>query len=110
MLFFLCIISIRYNTTRDHPVLFIAQFVHLGTDLFDIFTEVIKIQGFIFFVKAKKNESQQDSSNGYRYRKVYKRGRLLELILPRMRNGNIYPIRLGLLSDQEKAKQLYGAG
>lgn len=61
------------------------------------------------------NESHQDSSNGYRYRKTYGRGRLLELKVPRTRNGNFYPIILGLLRDQEEeAKQiafkLYGAG
>lgn len=69
-------------------------------------------------MKAERNEHNQangDLSNGYRFRKTYGHGKLLELKVPRTRNGNFYPLILGLLREQEEeAKQiafkLYGAG
>ena len=65
--------------------------------------------------RAEHNQANGDQSNGYRFRKTYGQGRLLELKVPRTRNGNFYPLILGLLRDQEEeAKQiafkLYGAG
>jgi len=57
----------------------------------------------------------QDMSNGYRPRRTYGRGKMLELRVPRTRNGSFYPLILGLLRDQEEearkiAFTLYGAG
>ena len=79
--------------------------------------EILKMSLEIL-MKAEReghNATSKDMSNGYRYRKTYGRGRMLELKVPRTRNGNFYPVILGLLRDQEEeAKQiafrLYGAG
>ncbi|MEG2070964.1 MAG: transposase, partial [Bacteroidales bacterium] len=65
--------------------------------------------------REEHNRLRQDLSNGYRFRKTYGQGRLLELQIPRTRNGNFYPLILGLLRNQEaEAKEiafkLYGAG
>jgi transposase-like protein len=61
------------------------------------------------------NEKEGDVSNGYRPRKTFGRGKILELRVPRTRQGNFYPLLLGLLKDQEEecrkiAFSLYGAG
>jgi Transposase and inactivated derivatives len=61
------------------------------------------------------NEQQSDVSNGYRPRKTFGRGKILELRVPRTRQGNFYPLLLGLLKDEEEecrkiAFSLYGAG
>ncbi len=79
--------------------------------------EVLKMSLEILMKSEREahNRSDQDQSNGYRFRKTYGQGRLLELQIPRTRNGNFYPLILGLLRNQEaEAKEiafkLYGAG
>jgi len=69
-------------------------------------------------MKAEREEYNQDHSdvsNGYRKRKSLGRGKILELQVPRSRNGNFRPALLALLKDQEEecrriAFNLYGAG
>lgn len=61
------------------------------------------------------NDEHGDKSNGYRNRRTFGQGRLLELRVPRTRNGNFYPFLLSLIKDQEEecrrlAFSLYGAG
>ncbi len=61
------------------------------------------------------NHTYNDVSNGYRFRKTFGRGKLLELQVPRSRYGAFYPVILALLKDQEEeirqlAFHLYGAG
>lgn len=61
------------------------------------------------------NETYGDMSNGYRLRRTFGQGRILELRVPRTRQGQFYPLLLGLLKDQEEecrkiAFSLYGAG
>lgn len=61
------------------------------------------------------NLRTNDYSNGYRYRKMYGSGKLLELKVPRTRSGGFHPIILALLKDQEAevrelAFSLYGHG
>ena len=51
------------------------------------------------------NENYLDYSNGYRYRKIYGSGKLLELQVPRTRNCNFYPMILALLKDQQEEAQ-----
>ena len=51
------------------------------------------------------NENYSDYSNGYRYRKIYGSGKLLELQVPKMRNCNFYPMILALLKDQQEEAQ-----
>ena len=61
------------------------------------------------------NDMYGDLSNGYRLRKTYGKGKMLELKVPRSRYGQFYPVILGLLKDEEEecrklAYSLYGAG
>lgn len=61
------------------------------------------------------NLMYDDVSNGYRFRKTFGRGKLLELQVPRSRYGAFYPVILALLKDQEEeirnlAFLLYGEG
>jgi len=61
------------------------------------------------------NQEYGDVSNGYRMRKTFGHGKLLELRVPRTRFGAFYPVILALLKDQEEeirkiAFSLYGAG
>jgi putative transposase len=72
-------------------------------------------------MKAEREEHLQsdqgvtDKGNGYRNVKTFGRGKMLELRVPRTRNGNFYPIILGLIKDQEEesrklAFELYTKG
>lgn len=65
--------------------------------------------------RALFNESNSDVSNGYRLRKTFGNGKILELRIPRSRYGQFYPVLLSLLKDQEEecrkmAFSLYGSG
>lgn len=68
-------------------------------------------------MKAERTEYQKatkDYGNGYRYRKAFGNGKMIELKVPRTREG-FYPVVLGLLKDQEKeahnlAFELYKSG
>ncbi len=65
--------------------------------------------------RTEYNFSNGDSSNGYRPRKSYGNGQMLELQVPGTRNGNFYPIILGLLKNQDSeahniAFHLYKSG
>jgi len=79
--------------------------------------QILKMS-FEAIMKAEREEhnfSQGDMSNGFRIRKTYGHKKLLELRVPRSRNGNFYPLLLGLIRDQEEesrtlAFNLYGAG
>jgi transposase-like protein len=55
--------------------------------------------------QAHLTDSVHDKGNGYRERKFYGNGRLLELRVPRTRQGNFYPILLGLLKEQQAEAQ-----
>jgi len=81
------------------------------------YQEVLKIslEAMMRAEREEHNKLQGDMSNGYRYRKTFGQGKILELQVPRSRRGNFYPIILGLLRDQEEecrkmAFSLYGAG
>ena len=79
--------------------------------------QILKMS-FEAIMKAEREEhnlSKGDQSNGYRLRKTYGHKKILELRVPRSRNGNFYPLLLGLLREQEEesrtlAYNLYGAG
>lgn len=81
------------------------------------YQEVLKIslEAMMRAEREEHNKSQGDMSNGYRYRKTFGQGKILELQVPRSRRGNFYPVLLALLRDQEEecrkmAFSLYGAG
>jgi transposase-like protein len=65
--------------------------------------------------KLYREENPDDYSNGFRYRKTYGQGKLLELRVPRTRSGAFYPLMLAVLRNQENeaqqiASSLYSAG
>jgi len=70
-------------------------------------------------MKAERREhlesEEDDKGNGYRPGKVYGNGKLLELRIPRDRNGNFYPKVLAMLRAQQAetdrmVSALYGKG
>jgi putative transposase len=84
----------------------------------DGFNEILRIT-FEAMMKAERQEHlleiDSDKGNGYRQVKAYGRGKMLELRVPRTREGNFYPILMSVLRDQEEesrkvAFELYGAG
>lgn len=61
------------------------------------------------------NENSNDQSNGFRKRSVLAHGGKIELLVPRSRHHNFYPLLLGVIKNQENeykelAYQLYTAG
>ncbi len=65
--------------------------------------------------RTAHNVSTGDYSNGYRSRKAFGDKQMLELQVPRTRNGGFYPVILGLLKNQEQeaksiAFHLYKSG
>jgi putative transposase len=65
--------------------------------------------------RSEFNQIQGDSSNGYRFRSVLGHGGKLELMVPRSRHHNFYPMILALIKDQESesrnlAYELYSSG
>ncbi len=83
----------------------------------DGFQQVLKLslEAIMRAEREEYNNKNGDMSNGYRYRKTYGKGKILELQVPRSRNGNFYPLILALIRDQEEesrklAFSLYGAG
>jgi len=84
----------------------------------DGFNELLRMS-FEALMKAERQEhlyqSEEDKGNGFRQVKAYGRGKLLELRVPRTRQGNFYPLLMSVLRDQEEesrkiAFELYGAG
>lgn len=69
-------------------------------------------------MRAERNEfniSMQDVSNGYRLSSVFGHGGKLELVVPRSRHHNFYPLILALIKDQQEesknlAYELYSLG
>ena len=81
------------------------------------YQEVLKIslEAMMRAEREEHNHIHGDMSNGYRVRKTFGQGKILELKVPRSRQGHFYPLLLGLLRDQEEecrrmAYSLYGAG
>lgn len=81
------------------------------------YQEILKIslEAMMRAEREEHNKSEGDMSNGYRIRRTFGQGKILELQVPRSRKGHFYPILLGLLRDQEEecrrmAFSLYGAG
>jgi transposase-like protein len=75
----------------------------------------ISLEAMMRAEREEHNASNGDMSNGYRPRRTFGHGKILELRVPRSRNGQFYPVLLSLLRDQEEecrklAFNLYGAG
>jgi len=83
----------------------------------DGFNQLMKIslEALMRSEREEHNKMHQDVSNGYRKRRTYGKGSILELQVPRSRYGQFYPILLSIIRDQESESQrlafsLYGAG
>jgi putative transposase len=69
-------------------------------------------------MRAERNEfnkQESDSSNGYRFSSVFAHGGQLQLVVPRSRSSNFYPLILAVIKDQDNeskklAYELYQAG
>lgn len=84
----------------------------------DGFNEILGMS-FEAMMKAERQEhliqARDDKGNGFRQVKAYGRGKMLELRVPRTREGNFYPLLMSVLRDQDEesrkiAFELYGAG
>lgn len=79
--------------------------------------QIVKL-GLEILMKTEREEYNSqtgDYSNGYRYRKMFGSGKMLDLKVLRTREGGFHPIILSLLKDQEdEARELafclYGSG
>lgn len=65
--------------------------------------------------RSLHNEENKDMSNGFRPRRFFGSGAMLELKVPRSRSGTFYPMLLALLKDEQEESQklafeLYTAG
>ncbi|MBW7848845.1 MAG: IS256 family transposase [Bacteroidales bacterium] len=75
----------------------------------------MSIEAMMRAEREEYNSITGDMSNGFRPRRTFGRGKVLELRVPRSRKGHFYPMILGLLRDEEEecrklAFNLYGAG
>ncbi|MBL7789314.1 MAG: IS256 family transposase [Chitinophagales bacterium] len=83
----------------------------------DGYRELLKLS-LESIMKAERqefNKKHSDSSNGYRLSSVFAHRSKLELVIPRSRHHNFYPLILALIKDQdneskELAFELYRAG
>lgn len=71
----------------------------------DGFNEVLRIS-FEALMKAERQEqlsgNSDEKGNGFRQVKAYGRSKMLELRVPRTREGNFYPLLMSVLRDQEE--------
>jgi len=73
------------------------------------------LEAIMLSEREEHNRLHSDQSNGYRIRKTFGQGKLLELSVPRSRRGHFYPLILSIIKDQEEearklAFSLYGNG
>lgn len=83
----------------------------------DGYNQILKysLEALMRAEREEHNALHGDQSNGYRPRKSFGQGRIMELQIPRSRLGQFYPIVLGMLRNQEEecrrlAFSLYGKG
>lgn len=93
----------------------------------DIFTEIatkkdgyrellkMSLEAIMRAEREEFNRLSDDSSNGYRLSSVFAHKSKLELVIPRSRHHNFYPLILGLIKDQDReceemAFELYKSG
>ena len=103
--------TLKFSTEQVTKI--VSDLKTTGTDscgLMKIFLEAM--------MSAEREEykvAHQDMSNGYRPRRAYGQGKVLELKVPRTRFGNFYPVLLSVLKDQQAEMErlsfsLYSAG
>jgi len=83
----------------------------------DGYNKVLKysLEAMMRAERAIHNESYNDVSNGYRWRRAFGNGQQLNLEVPRTRREHFYPFLLAVIRDQEQeakelAFSLYGSG
>ncbi|MFM6249368.1 MAG: transposase, partial [Dolichospermum sp.] len=81
------------------------------------YQEILKLslESIMKAERAEFNNIHCDVSNGYRLGRVLGHGGKLELVIPRTRHNNFYPIILALIKDQNEesknlAYELYSSG
>ena len=81
------------------------------------FNEILQLslESLMKIERSEHNNKEKDLSNGYLPRRIFGQGKMLELRVPRTRQGNFYPLILSLLKDQEEemkniAFRLYSSG
>lgn len=99
--------------TQEQVNKILEQFTKREGGIQDLLT--MSLEAIMKAERSLHNEVHSDVSNGFRSRKAFGQGKLLELRVPRTRFGQFYPVLLGLLRDQEEecrklAFSLYGAG
>lgn len=101
------------NLTQEQKYTILSELVSEENGLQQILQ--VSLESLMKSERELYREEYDDYSNGYRVRKTYGRGKMLELKIPRTRSGQFHPVILGLLRDQEEearkiAFKLYGAG
>ncbi len=103
----------KLHFTREQVSKILDDFVNRSGGMEEVFK--LCLETLMRSEREIHNDVNLDVSNGFRYRKTYGRGKLLELKVPRSRYHQFYPVILGLLRDEEEecrrlAYGLYGAG
>lgn len=83
----------------------------------DGYRELLKmsLEAIMRSERSAFNSHHGDSSNGYRFSSVFAHNTKMELVIPRSRHHNFYPLILSLIKDQDKeseslAFELYKSG
>lgn len=103
----------KLHFTQEQVTNILEDIVHQEDGLQKILK--LSLEALMRSEREEHNQEHNDMSNGYRKRRAFGQGKILELQVPRSRKGNFYPLLLGLLRDQEEecrklAFSLYGAG
>jgi len=103
----------KLHFTQEQVTNILEDIVHQEDGLQNILK--LSLEALMRSEREEHNQEYNDMSNGYRKRRGFGQGKILELQVPRSRKGNFYPVLLGFLRDQEEecrklAFSLYGAG
>ncbi|MDV7397636.1 transposase, partial [Arthrospira platensis SPKY1] len=100
--------------TQEQITQILTDFSSKKNDGFQVILK-IALEALMRSEREEFNLSSGDVSNGYRNRQVFANGFSLELVVPRTRNQNFYPLILGLIKDQNEelaqiTTELYSSG
>lgn len=103
----------KLHFTREQITKILEEIAQKEGGLNELMT--LSLEALMRAERTVHNKENQDVSNGYRRRKSFGHGKLLELQVPRSRYGQFYPVLLSILKDQEEeskrlAFSLYGSG
>lgn len=103
----------KLHFTREQITKILGDIAQKEGGLNELLT--ISLEALMRAERTVHNHTHGDVSNGYRSRKSFGHGKLLELQVPRSRYGQFYPVLLSVLKDQEEeskrlAFSLYSSG